>query len=280
MTDFIDLHVHSNCSDGTYSPAELVALAKQQGLRAFALTDHDTTSGVDEALEAACGTGIEVIPGIEFSTSHKGKDVHILGLGIDHRNLAFQQEIENMRQKRHQRNLQMIEKLREQDIDISYEKILAQYPDCTDVWTRAHFSRYLLDHGYVSSHEEAFEKYIGDHACCYVARPKVSPTHVISLIHQAGGYAVLAHPMFYKFSEEEIEQLTAICKEAGADGIETIYSRNTEEQEQATRQLAARYHLKMTGGSDFHGTNKPDIALGTGQGDLKVPYALWEELQK
>ena len=131
MTNLIDLHVHSNSSDGTYSPSELVKKALKENLRAFALTDHDTTDGIDEALLAASGTCLEVIPGIEFSTTYEEKDIHMLGLGIDHHNAHFQESLEVFRNHRHTRNLQMIDKLREHGIDISYEKLLLEYPDCT-----------------------------------------------------------------------------------------------------------------------------------------------------
>ena len=280
MTNLIDLHVHSNCSDGTCSPSELVKKALKENLRAFALTDHDTTDGIDEALLAASGTCLEVIPGIEFSTTYEEKDIHMLGLGIDHHNAHFQESLEVFRNHRHTRNLQMIDKLREHGIDISYEKLLLEYPDCTDVWTRAHFARFLLDHGYVSSRNEAFDRYLGDHACCFVPRPKVSPFQVISLIHETGGYAVLAHPLLYGFSSQNLELLVRRCKEAGVDGIETVYSRNRGSDESAMRQLARRFGLKITGGSDFHGDNKPDIQLGTGTGNLRIPYELWAHLKE
>lgn len=278
MTNYIDLHVHSNYSDGTCTPQELVAKALKVPLRAFALTDHDTTDGIDKALDAARGTGLEIIPGIEFSTTYENKDIHMLGLGIDYKNAHFQESLEDFRQSRNVRNLQMIELLQHHGIDISYEKILKEYPDSCDVWTRAHFARYLLDHGYVKSRNEAFDRYLGDHACCYVPRPKVSPFQVISVIHEAGGYAVLAHPLLYGMSKARLNTLVSKCKEAGADGLEAIYSRNRWNDEAEMKQLARKYNLKITGGSDFHGENKPDIELGTRTGNLKIPYEIWSHL--
>lgn len=280
MTDYIDLHVHSNHSDGTCSPRELVQLALKLGLRAFALTDHDTTDGLEEAVKAAKGRNLEVIPGIEFSTTYENKDIHILGLGVNYRDAHFQQVLESFRQSRNVRNLEMIQLLRDQGIDITYEKILAEYPESTDVWTRAHFARYLLEHGYVKSRNEAFDRYVGDRASCYVPRPKISPFQVISLIHESGGYAVLAHPLLYGFSREKLDQLVYRCKEAGVDGIEAIYSRNRWSDESRMKQLARKYNLRITGGSDFHGENKPDIQMGTGMGNLKVPYEIWTHLQE
>lgn len=280
MTDYIDLHVHSNYSDGTCSPTELVHLALKLGLRAFALTDHDTTDGLEEAIEAAKGKALEVIPGIEFSTTYENKDIHVLGLGVDYQDARFQQALESFRQSRHHRNLEMIQRLRDHGIDISYEKILAEYPESTDVWTRAHFARYLLEHGYVKSRNEAFDRYVGDRASCYVPRPKVTPFQVISLIHESGGYAVLAHPLLYGFSQGKLDELVFRCREAKADGIEAIYSRNRWSDESRMKQLARKYNLKITGGSDFHGENKPDIQMGTGRGNLKIPYEIWTHLQE
>lgn len=280
MTDFIDMHVHSNCSDGTCSPQELVTLAREKNLRAFALTDHDTTSGIDQALEAAQGTGVEVIPGIEFSTTYNNRDIHMLGLGINHQDAHFQEQLETFRESRNTRNLQMIEKLQEHGISISYEQILTEYPQSSDVWTRAHFARYLLDHGYVGSRNEAFDRYLGDRASCFVPRPKITPFQVISVIHDAGGYAVIAHPLLYGMSKNQLELLVESCKKAGADGIEAIYSRNRWSDESDMKQLAKRHNLKITGGSDFHGANKPDICLGTGTGNLRIPYELWSHLKE
>ncbi len=279
MTNLIDLHVHSNYSDGTCSPSRLVQLALEKSLRAFALTDHDTTDGIFEAINAARNTELEVIPGIEFSTTYDKKDIHILGLGIQYENDDFQSALKRFRCSRNIRNLQIIEKLQEHGIDISYDKILKEYPDSASVWTRAHFARYLLEHGYVSSRNEAFDRYLGDRASCFVPRPKASPFEVISIIHQAGGYAVLAHPLLYGFSDKNLEILVSKCKESGIDGIEAVYSRNTPSNESQMRQLARKFGLKITGGSDFHGENKPDIDLGVGKGNLRIPYELWEHLK-
>lgn len=279
MSDYIDLHVHSNYSDGTCSPAELVMLAKRSGLRAFALTDHDTTAGVDEALAAGKEEGVEVIPGIEFSTSYEGRDVHVLGLGIDHRDARFQEALLGFRGSRAERNERMIRLMQEHGVDISMEELHRLYPDSAVVLTRAHFARFLFENGYVASRDEAFERYLGEGACCYVPRRKVTPFAVISAVHEAGGRAVLAHPLLYKLSPEELELLVSRCKKAGMDGLEAIYSRNRRGDEASMRLLAKKYNLKITGGSDFHGDNKPDIALGTGRGDLRIPYEVWRNLK-
>lgn len=274
MEELIDLHVHSNCSDGTYTPEELVTYALQKGLKAFALTDHDTTAGIARAQRAASGTGLELIPGIELSTEYKGKDIHILGLGIDPENTHFQEQLLRFQNARDLRNEKMIEKLREHGIDITLEQMRACFPD--SVWTRAHFARYLFDHGYVKEMWDAFDLYLGDHAPCFVPREKVTPFQAVQLIHEGGGYAVLAHPLLYRLGEESLNLLVKTLTGCGLDGIEAIYSTNRFSDETDMRQLARRYGLAITGGSDFHGSNKPSIDLGCGKGNLQIPYRLWK----
>ncbi|HIU75974.1 MAG TPA: PHP domain-containing protein [Candidatus Pelethocola excrementipullorum] len=277
MEAFIDLHVHSNCSDGTYAPEELVDYALEKNLKAIALTDHDTTEGIPRAQEAAKGTGLELIPGIELSTEYNRKDIHILGLGIDIENVHFQNQLKHFQDERDIRNEQMITLLQEYGIEISLEQMREEYPDC--VWTRAHFARFLLEHGYVKDMGEAFTLYLGDESPCFVPREKVKPFQAINLIHEGGGYAVLAHPLLYHLSAEQLEELVKSLTDSGLDGIETIYSTNRFSDESATRQLAKRHGLAITGGSDFHGDNKPTIDLGTGKGNLQIPYVLWKNLQ-
>lgn len=276
MEELIDLHVHSNCSDGTYTPEELVAYALEKGLKAFALTDHDTTAGIARAQRAASSTGLELIPGIELSTEYKGKDIHILGLGIDPENAYFQDQLLRFQNARDLRNEKMIEKLREHGIDITLEQMRACFPD--SVWTRAHFARYLFDHGYVKEMWDAFDLYLGDHAPCFIPREKVTPFQAVQLIHEGGGYAVLAHPLLYRLGEEPLNLLVKTLTGCGLDGIEAIYSTNRFSDEADMRQLARRYGLAITGGSDFHGSNKPSIDLGCGKGNLRIPYRLWKTI--
>lgn len=276
MEELIDLHVHSNCSDGTYTPEELVAYALEKGLKAFALTDHDTTAGIARAQRAASGTGLELIPGIELSTEYKGKDIHILGLGIDPENAYFQDQLLRFQNARNLRNEKMIEKLREHGIDITLEQMRACFPD--SVWTRAHFARYLFDHGYVKEMWDAFDLYLGDHAPCFIPREKVTPFQAVQLIHEGGGYAVLAHPLLYRLGEEPLNLLVKTLTGCGLDGIEAIYSTNRFSDEADMRQFARRYGLAITGGSDFHGSNKPSIDLGCGKGNLRIPYRLWKTI--
>ena len=197
----IDLHVHSTCSDGTYTPAQLVEYALQKKLSAFALTDHDTVEGLDEAFAAAKGTSLEVISGIEFSTEFHGKDIHILGLDFDYRDPLFLTQIRRFQESRDIRNEKMIEKLRENGIDISWAQMKEAFGDA--VWTRAHFARYLKDHGYVREMADAFSIYIGDSCPCFVPREKVTPVQAVHLVRQVGGIPILAHPLQYHLPEAD-----------------------------------------------------------------------------
>jgi len=273
----IDLHVHSNKSDGTCSPTQLVDYAVRKGLTAFALTDHDTTAGLDEALDAARGLPVTVIPGIEFSTAYGKKDVHVLGLLIDHKAPAFASALEDFIASRRQRNERMCQKLRDYiGTDITYEKLQESFPGA--VITRAHYARYLLSQGYVKSMPEAFERYIGDRAPCFIPREKVTPQKAVELILKAGGIPVLAHPPLYHMSDEALDKLVRELTEAGLAGIEALYSTYTAGETVQMKSLARQYRLIVTGGSDFHGSNKPDIDLGSGRGSLNVPDDILDDL--
>ncbi len=274
--NYIDLHVHSTASDGSYTPSELVRYAIKKGLIAFALTDHDTTAGIDEALNEAelinDFSPIRVIPGIELSAEYKGKDIHILGLNIDYCNKEFQEKIEYFRNIRAERNVKMIELLNKQGFKITEEQLKERFKDA--VITRAHFAIMLVECGYVKDKDIAFKKYLNPGCPCYVPRTRINVIDAISLIHLANGKAVLAHPLLYHFSEAELDSLVALLKENGLQGIEAIYSSNKWNDESRMKQLAQKYDLFITGGSDFHGLAKPTLDLGIGYGDLKVPEKL------
>ena len=275
----VDLHVHSNKSDGTCSPSELVDLAIQKGLSAFALTDHDTTAGLDEAIEYAKDRDIEVVPGIEFSTEYQGRDIHVLGLAIDYKAPVFADRLQAFVDSRIGRNRKMCRNLTEAGIDISYEKLLAAYPGA--VLTRAHYARHLLDHGYVKSLPEAFERYVGDHCPYFVPREKVTPVQAVQLIRQAKGIPVLAHPTLYHMGKDALQKLVSSLTEAGLVGLEAVYSTYSAGEEREMRQLALRNGLLISGGSDFHGSNKPGLELATGyHGKLVIPYDIWERLKE
>lgn len=274
---YIDLHVHSNESDGTYTPARLVDYAIEKGLAAFALTDHDTTKGLAKAIGAAKGRPIEVIPGIEFSTEYEGRDIHIVGLDFDYEDQEFQSQLKRFRDSRDLRNEKMIRKLNEAGIKISWEDMEIRFGEA--VWTRAHFARYMLDEGYIKSMPEAFERFIGDRGPCYVPREKVTPSQAVHLVRRAGGIPVLAHPLQYHMSSERLKVLVEELKKNGLLGLEALYSTHKGYEEDEMRRLARTSGLCISGGSDFHGSNKPTIDLGCGRGNLKIPYDILKQLR-
>ncbi len=275
----IDLHVHSDHSDGTLSPEELVALAIKTGLSAFALTDHDTVSGIRAAKDAAAssGSGLTVISGTEISAAYKKKDIHILGLFIDETNPILLDALENAVNARDLRNEQMAERFRSLGIPLTLDELRLTNPDT--VITRAHFANYLIKHGHVKTSEEAFRRYLGYDGPCFVPREYMQPEQAISLILQAGGIPVLAHPLLYKLPPAELEALLKRLTDAGLKGLEVYYSSNTGYDEQICYSLANRHGLIMTGGTDFHGQNKPNLFLGFGRNNnLNIPDSVLEPL--
>ena len=277
----IDLHTHSNCSDGTYSVKELMDYAHEKNLAAIALTDHDTVDGLDEASSYVKENypDMEIVPGIEFSTVEEGKDVHIVGLYIDHHNEEFKKKLGQFIDSRTVRNKKMCRKLSEEaGIPISYEELTGSFPGA--VLTRAHYAKFMVDRGYAKSRNEVFDKYIGDNCPYYVEREKISPEEAISYVLEAGGVPVLAHPILYHLSDRKLDALVARLKNAGLKGIEAIYSTYSPSEERQIKELAAKYDLLISGGSDFHGANKPKIDLGIGMGKLFVPEDLLIPIKK
>jgi len=280
----VDLHVHSTRSDGTYTPTELVDYSMEKGLAAFALTDHDTVAGLEEAIGYAASLRCkgmpapEIIPGIELSTEYHGKDIHIVGLFIDYHQKSFLKKLDEFVNSRIRRNQKMCALLREAGIGITYEQLLAQFPD--GVITRVHYARYLLAHGYIKTLNEAFERYIGDDCPYFIPREKVTPAQAIRLIQDAEGIPVLAHPIVYRMEDRQLDALVMELKAAGLMGIEAVYSTHTQAQERQVRGLAAKHHLLISGGSDFHGGAKPELDLGSGYGNLYVPEELLNRIRK
>lgn len=278
MVTAVDLHVHSIKSDGSFTPSALVDYALEKGLSAFALTDHDTVDGLDEAINYAADKEIEVIPGIEFSTEFKGKDIHIVGLYIDYKSPAFQKKIQEFVDSRIERNKKMCEKLTEAGCPMTYEELLAEYPDA--VITRSHYAGLLKKKGYIKSLPEAFERYIGDHSPCFVPREKVTPIQAIELIKEVGGISILAHPILYGMGQARLDHVVGMMAEAGLDGIEAVYCTYTPADERQIKGLAKKYNLLLSGGSDFHGKAKSGLELGTGYGKLFVPSSYLDEIKK
>ncbi len=266
--EYIDMHVHSNISDGTMTPEELVAYAEEKKLYAFALTDHDLVAGIDRAIEAAKQYEVKVIPGIEISAQFLGSDIHILGYGIDYKSQVLCKHTEFLQQERHRRNLTIMNRMNEMGYAIHADAFLKEH-EGTSI-TRMHFARYLLEKGYVDSFQQAFDTLLNKGCPLYVPRKMVTVEDAISIIHEAGGKAVIAHPVLYHYDTMTNAELVEYLVRQGADGIEAIYSRNSKVDEAYYLQLARRYHLFVTGGTDYHGSNKPDLDLGIGTGNMRI----------
>ncbi|HEX2032913.1 MAG TPA: PHP domain-containing protein [Chloroflexota bacterium] len=264
----VDLHLHTTASDGTLTPAQLVALARQRGVRVIAVTDHDSTEGVDAALEAARGREVEVVPGVEINTDVPEGELHILGYFLDHHDAGFQARLGRQRASRLDRGQGMVQRLRDLGLDVSWERVqqIAGAGEGGAVG-RPHIARALVERGYVASVREAFDRYIGNDGPAYVPRAKVLPQDAVALILQAGGLPVLAHPA----DIPELETFVSALVEAGLVGLECYYGRYTPELVAGLVAAARRHGLVPTGGSDFHGLDViPDFDLGTTPVPLEV----------
>ncbi|MBI3810668.1 MAG: PHP domain-containing protein [Nitrospirae bacterium] len=275
----IDLHAHSTASDGSLTPPELIRYAADKKLSAMALTDHDCVDGLDEAVAEGERLGIEVIPAVELSADHPDGTMHILGFFVDRRHEGFCGRLRRLQEARRERNPKIIQNLQSLGLNLTYDEVVAASGG--GQVGRPHFAKVLVQKGYVSSMQEAFERYLKKGAPGYVEKFRFSPQDAIAAIHEAGGVAVLAHPFtLYKDNSVPLDPLLEGLSQAGLDGIEVIYSTYSGEQTRYYRERAEKYNLLPSGGSDFHGAHKPGIDLGVGQGRLEVPYELLEPLRK
>ncbi|MBQ7796142.1 MAG: PHP domain-containing protein [Lachnospiraceae bacterium] len=265
---YIDLHVHSTASDGSFTPTEVVQMANDAGMIAIALTDHDTVSGISEAIEAAEDLDLQVVPGVELSCIYKEKEIHILGLYIDHKDEALNSFLTETARKRAARNEEMLAAFRADGFDITMDDLL--HGNSKTTITRAHFARALVEKGYVTSPDQAFKKYLNPDRPYYRKREVITPEESIQAIRNAGGFPVLAHPCQYKLGWKETEELILYLQSVGLRGLECFHSSNNQYESGKLRMLADKHALAITGGSDFHGAAKPDIKIGTGRGGLKV----------
>jgi predicted metal-dependent phosphoesterase TrpH len=256
-----DLHVHSTASDGSVKPGELPALVARAGLAAFALTDHDTVEGVQQAIEAADPLGIEVVPGVELTgyapAAGGGRmEVHVAGLFADHRSPALLEELARLREARVKRIRKMADRLAELGMDVDAEAIIDQAGE--GAVGRVHLAQEMVARGHCSDIRDAFDRYIGESGPAYVPKHEMTPADAIALVHRAGGCAVLCHPALLSDGEDYIAALA----EQGLDAIEVHYPVHDARDERRLMELARRLDLLITGGSDFHGAAKPDIHIG------------------
>lgn len=273
-----DLHSHSTFSDGTCTPNELISIAKKQGLSALALTDHNTSKGLSEFLKAGKDSGIETIAGCEFSTSWNNHELHIVGLFFDESTwVEVEDYVEMLNMAKKHSNNTLIKNLNGAGYKITYDEV-ARITDANE-FNRAHVARVLVNKGYAKSVDEAFKNILRENIGYYVPPKRLGALATIRFIKDNGAVAILAHP-FLNLNFEELEEFLPLAKEAGLDAMETLYSKFSEEETRLAKELVKRFDLKESGGSDFHGSAKPEIQLGTGCGKLCVPYEFAEKLRK
>lgn len=272
----IDLHTHSNASDGDYSPEELINLAALKSLKALALTDHDTIKGLEEAEYYAKKRGICFIPGIELESEFSPGDFHILGLNLKNRKGSFLTGIKELQDKRLNRNLTILRKMNNAGIEANYGEI-EKY--ATGLVGRPHFAKYLIEKGIVSTFQEAFDRFLGSGKPFYTPKETYPLEEIIFLIHSGGGRAVVAHPLSLRLSLAQIEELLPAWKKAGLEGIEAYHPNAKPSYCKKLEVLSRKYGFFVSAGSDFHGLHRPERKLGrTTTKNKAIPDLYLEEL--
>lgn len=277
MSDYVELHCHSTASDGTLPPREVVRLAKQSNLTALALTDHDTVGGCAEARDEAEKLGIDFLCGIEISAEHPAPGtMHLLGYGIDPENPALKNLTETLLAGRDNRNPRIVAKLNEMGVAVT----MREWEDEASggVLGRPHLAAILVRKGYVSSIKHAFDKYIGQGAPAYFDKERLTPRQAFERIAASGGVPVLAHAIQLRTANDaQLERVVKDLVDIGLAGIEVLHSDHDEAWVEKCTRLADKFGLIKTGGSDFHGTNKKDIALGSARG-RRIPREMFDAL--
>jgi hypothetical protein len=273
----IDLHSHSIFSDGTDTPEALATLADAAGLRALALTDHDTLEGLERFLACQGSTRAELVPGIELSCRFLGRVLHVLGLFIDPADPVFRERVEEMRRRRVARNQLMVERLQQLGVAITWDEVAAMAP--TDAISRTHFARALVRHGAAGSPQDAFRRYLGDDGPAFVPLQDLAPEDAATWIREAGGVSVVAHPGRFTPRNFRWEEAMADLKARGLQGLEAHYPDYGPQERRYFQDLAASLAMVPSGGSDYHGDHKPGQHLGVGTGSLHVPDGVLEQLR-
>lgn len=273
-----DLHVHSNFSDGTLTPAELISLAEKQNISAVALCDHNTVNGLHDFIRSSESSEVIAVNGIEISTEYNGTELHILGLFLPEEKFA---EISDMMNKikvfKEESNKNLVENLCNGGYLIDYDEIKSKNGGA--YINRAHIAAELIKKGYFTDRKEAFATVLSPEGGYYTPPERFKALDIIQYLDSIGAVPVWAHP-FLDMNAEEIDAFLPIAKAHGLVGMETRYSEYSEETQKSAEMLAEKYGIKQSGGSDFHGANKPDISLGTGKGNLNVPFDFYENLKK
>lgn len=273
----IDLHIHSRFSDGSFTVPELFQRAKNNGLTGIAITDHDNLLSIPIAKELGEKMGIETIPGVEVSTVHEGIDVHVLGYFINPESKELQEKLDFLIKSRHNRNTKMIQRLNDLGYAITYEMLPKN--DFAQNLGRPHIAEALVTAGYFESMDQVFKKLLSRGKPGYIDKEGITPLEAITAIKAAGGFPVLAHP-FYCYKDRRIlKEFIKTLVDGGLGGIETYYVNHTRSECEFLKEVAKEFKLALTGGSDFHGTYKPAIELGTGRGNLYIDHSVLEQLK-
>ncbi|CAB1066128.1 FIG00031715: Predicted metal-dependent phosphoesterases (PHP family) [Olavius sp. associated proteobacterium Delta 1] len=278
----IDLHIHTTASDGTLTPSEVISQALKLKLKAIAITDHDTLAGSKEALQAGIPSPLNFLTGVEISAApprfYAGSgSFHLLGYSIRLDNPALNHALEKLQQARKNRNPTIVSRLNDIGIMITLDEVRQEAGE--GQLGRPHIATVLVKRGIVGSIDQAFDRYLGTDGPAYVDKFRIECHKAIELILAAGGIPVLAHPGLLKCkTSDQYVELIAGLKELGIQGVEVFYPEHTPEQTRLFAELAQRHNLLLTGGTDFHGSIHPEITIGSGKGDLFVPYELYEKL--
>ncbi|RJP68392.1 MAG: PHP domain-containing protein [Ignavibacteriales bacterium] len=265
----VDLHLHTNRSDGFYSPSDIVFKAKKVGLDIISITDHDNLAGIEEATEIGKQIGIEIIPGVEISTDLEDREVHLLGYFIDINNDELQKYLSFFRQERFNRASRIVKKLNNQGINISFDHVVSLANN--SALGRPHIATALVESGYVSNFYEAFDRFIGNNCPAFERKIHVSPQSALKLISDAGGLSFIAHPGFIP------ERILMSLINYGLDGIEVLHPSHNPSQVKSYRGIVNEYCLLASGGSDFHGGKRDDE---NNFGKFKIPYSDFETMKK
>ena len=278
----IDLHTHTNYSDGTLSPAELVNLSIEKKIEVIAITDHDEVGAIQPAIQYATNLPIKIVAGVELSIEYDLPDnghLHILGLFIDHQNKELIMELEQLKLARYDRIKQMVEKINALDYEIDFKEL--EYKIGQGSAGRPHLARMLIEKGIVKNISEAFSKFLSKGKPAHIPKKKLPAQSAIDLIHTAGGLAIIAHPFSLGYSTyPEMGREILKLKAMGLDGLEVYYTSHNRYLTKWLLEFARTNDLLISGGSDFHGQTRSDIHLGSGSGNLNIPYSVYENLKK
>ena len=274
----VDLHMHTTHSDGSFTPRELIRYAQKKGLSCISVTDHDTMSSYEECADEAKKQGLELIPGIEISAQFEPGTLHILGFFLDRNHPKLRATLEDIQKARRERNPQIIEKLNHLGIPITMDEVRAESGG--KQVGRPHFAQVLLKKGIIQSMDEAFEKYLGKDKPAYVDKRRLSARESVEQIREAGGIAVIAHPKQMHLDEETLFKEFERLKEEGLGGIEVYNSCQNREEARLYERIAKRFDLLVSGGSDFHGANKPEVDLGYLGDGVELGYETVEKMRE